>query len=248
MSEVRNDAQTTEQQGGLGPIVQSLDRHDCARLAQLASLLGDAERLSLEGEPIYADRGWDQFHAFSHATVIPTITGMVPQAEPQLDVLYDDCTALSTAFSLDYYLEQIVRTESDSLPKRVTQESDLLDRARDWVAQLQAAGQTTLSSGITRLNSERPVTLTTQSGRPTCAVLDAAYQMQKAENGVDTVVLVHNTNFRGQQIDMQTVLRAVNGSIPFENFANVYMRQRKGALRLAAIQVLSATAQLVEIK
>jgi hypothetical protein len=72
--------------------------------------------------------------------------------------------------------------------------------------------------------------------------------MQKAESGVDTAVLVHNTAFRGQQLDMQAVLQALDGTLPFDNFANIYIRQRKGALRLAAIQVLSAAAQLTEVK
>jgi hypothetical protein len=248
VSEIRTAAHITEQPNQAITDTGILDRHDRTRLLQLSSLISGAGRISLEGEPIYADQGWSHFHAFTHECVIPEMSDMLSHADQVLDVLYDDCTVASIPFSLEYYLERISQTRSDRLALRVNSESDVVERARDWVEQLDARGQTSRRNGITQLSNGREVNLTTQSGRPTCAVLDAVYQMQKAESGVDTAVLVHNTAFRGQQLDMQAVLQALDGTLPFDNFANIYIRQRKGALRLAAIQVLSAAAQLTEVK
>lgn len=228
---------------------QNLMAHDAARLTHFLKLIGEPGRVSLEGEPIYADRAWDQFHAFTYDVVIPEVTDGVTDTEQTLDVLYDDCTVPNTPFSLNYYLKHIANSAAYQLPARTSNESDMLERASEWVFRLKSNGRTRRVAGVERLHdNSRPAALTTQSGRPTCAVLDAVYQMQKAESGVETAILVHSTGFRGQQLDMQAVLRSVNGTMPFENFANIYVRERKGAIRLAAIQVLNASAELTEVQ
>jgi hypothetical protein len=226
----------------------ALEAHDVARLAQVTELISGGRCTSLEGEPIYADRGWDQFHSFTYGVVIPELTNKLENTEQRIDVLYDDCTVAGMPFSLDYYLEHIARTEIDQFSVNVDDESDMLDQANSWVSKLRTSGHTRQSDGVIRLDSERPVALTTVSGRPTCAVLDAVYQTQKAESGVDVAVLAHSTGFRGQQLDMQAVLYRVNEGMPFQYFANLYVRQRNGVLRLAALHILDAAAELTEVR
>lgn len=240
-------------------MAERLQQHDIARLDRLsAKLTGNPQTVSFEGEPLYADQAWNEFHEFSYGTVIPVLIRQASENNrPRLDLLYDEYTVQQLDFSFDHFLGQITQAlhrhlngQSANLSIHTENESYFLDRGEEWIRELRGRGATTQYNGTVELNlpHQRPVNLTTKSGRPACAVLDAVYQTTKAEGGVDVAVLVHNTQFRGQQEDMQTVLLAVGqGTIPFNAFVNVFTRERKGELRLAAIRHLDSNGQVLEI-
>ena len=115
---------------------RTLPMHDAMRLEQFAGLLSSAGRTSLEGEPIYADSEWNQFHAFTHDVVIPEVASKLITAEQRLDVLYDDCTVTSTPFDIKYYLANIANTRAAQLPLHTNNESAMIERGSEWVAQL----------------------------------------------------------------------------------------------------------------
>jgi len=240
-------------------MAERLQQHDMARLDRLSTkITGNPQTVSFEGEPLYADRAWSEFHAFSYGSVIPVLIKQVSDNnKTRLDLLYDECTVQQLNFSFDHFLGQIAQAlnqhingQSGNLPIHTENESYFLDRGEEWIRELRGRGATTQYNGTVELNlpHQRPVSLTTRSGRPACAVLDAVYQTTKSEGGVDIAVLVHNTQFRGQQEDMQAVLFAVGqGTIPFSAFVNVFTRERKGELRLAAIRHLDRSGQVSEI-
>lgn len=238
---------------------ERLQQHDVARLDRLSTkIIGNPQTVSFEGEPLYADRAWSEFHEFSYGTVIPVLIRQVSENNrSRLDLLYDECTVQQLDFSFDHFLRQITQAlnrclneQSVHLPIYTNNESYFLDRGEEWIRELRGRGATVQYNGTVELNlpRQKPVNLTTKSGRPTCAVLDAVYQTTKSEGGVDIAVLVHSTQFRGQQEDMQAVLFAVGkGTIPFNALINVFTRERKGALRLAAIRHLDSNGQVSEI-
>lgn len=240
---------------------ERLQPHDMARLESLSGKIsGETPRtVSFEGEPLYADRSWSEFHEFSYGGVIPVLIRQVSDKhQVRLDVLYDELTTHNQEFSFDHFLDQIAQSLTEyqdqqndpDTPVHTQNESYMLDRGENWITELRGQGLTRQFNGTVELHlpQQRPVTLTTKSGRPACAVLDAVYQTTKSEGGVDVAVLVHNTQFKKQQEEMQAVLLAVGqGTIPFDAFVNVFTRQRKEDFRLAAIRHLDSRGQTSEI-
>jgi hypothetical protein len=240
--------------------VQALHNQDRIKFQNLSAAIGSsasAGAVSFEGEPIYADRAWDDLHDFSYGVVIPALAQELSGQQPRLDVLYDDLTVEDTDFTEDYFLGQItggLATHNGTLRDlsiQTTSERDMFDRAQEWIDELRGRGVTKQLEHSRVLElvvpGQKPVALTARSGRPTCPVLDAVYQKEKAEHGVSTAVLVHNTNFTMQQREMQTILTAVHGELPFDSLVNVFIRERKGALRLAATRQTDKAGQTVEI-
>ena len=238
--------------------LQTIHNHDLARLQNLAALIGSAGTglVSFEGEPLYADRAWDGFHDFSYGTIIPTLAERLADRPHRLDVLYDEYTVSSADFSEDHFLGQISTSLAEhngstrNVPVRTANESDMSGRAHVWVDELRVKGIARALDGVVQLTmpERAPVALTTQLGRPTCAVLDAVYQTSKSDQGISTAVLVHSKNFGGQQRDMQTVMRAIHdGELPFDAFVNVFVRERKGMVRLANIRRTNRDGSVMEI-
>ncbi len=225
---------------------QDLHPHDGDRLRRLVASLGPAALASFEGQPLYANQPWDKYHDFTYS-VISQLAQDIASDRQRLDVLYDDFTVSEAPYALDYYLDHINHVSNGQLASRIEYESAMAERADEWINEFRSSGRTTRSGGIRYLGTEHDTALTTVSGRPTCAVLDAVYQTSKAETGSDTALLVHSTDFRRQQRDMQAVLTAAHGGIPFQSFANIYIRERKGLMRLAGIQVLKACGAAMEI-
>lgn len=239
-------------------MAETLHNQDIVRCQNLGAAIGSSATtgsVSFEGEPIYADRAWNVLHEFSYGVVIPALVQELSAPQQRLDVLYDDFTVENTEFSKDHFLGLIAQSMSshngtlEDVTIQTAHEKDMNDRAQVWIEELRGRGVTRQHGRVSELNvpGDKSVALTARSGRPTCAVLDAVYQTEKSEEGVGTAVLVHSTDFSRQQRDMQAVLTAIHGELPFDSLVNIFVRERKGTLRLAATRQTNRTGQTAEI-
>ena len=85
-----------------------LQRDDALRLQKAATqmLVIGAQTIALEGQPLYADEEWGQFHQFAYAHVIPQLAQFLSAHNVPigLDVLYDEFTTSNNPLNAEHFM------------------------------------------------------------------------------------------------------------------------------------------------
>lgn len=172
---------------------------------------------AIEGAPLYVDQPWNGAHYFAYNEIMPRIKDILGRLFNHSIhlALIDDFTTNShdqDRSSLDRMIHK---------PGQVFFESEFVEEAWDWIKHFQQNGWVFSKQGELWLNCGRLAPLTTKSGRPSCALLDARYQSRK--QSAATNIIIHPSDFSGQQKDMIDILLAMNNPLPF-NLINIFFR------------------------
>ncbi|MEK7622512.1 MAG: hypothetical protein AAB430_01445 [Patescibacteria group bacterium] len=172
---------------------------------------------AIEGTPLYVDQPWNDSHYFAYNEIMPRvkdILGRLFNHSVHL-ALIDDFTTDShdqDRSFLDWMIHK---------PNQVFFESEFIESALNWITHWQQKEKTFNNKGRVWLNSNPAVPLTTESGRPSCELLDALFQNLK--QSMDTNLIIHPTYFTDQQKGMRQILLAINKPLPF-SLINVFFR------------------------
>lgn len=239
-----------------------LTRQEEIRLNKLVDTINfsDNSSISLEGEPLYADRDWNELHTFSYGLLLPNLLTLLAQKNAStttsLDILYDELTVQHNRLSLNTFLTSIFLASErlaefkNSKKLRIFNESEFLDRGQAFIKESVANGLTIKVRGVHELHlkNQAPIPITTQSGRPACVVLDAIYQSCKAQAGTDIAFVNHNVNFSKQQEQMMQILKLMNNSfVPFSNYINIFFRERNNNITLGSIRNYKKDGSILEV-
>lgn len=242
--------------------MQEIQRQDKIRLNKLIDSLSldNTTSVSLEGEPLYADKDWSTFHEFSYGLMLPSLLYLLIEknagTNANFDILYDELTVQNNRFNLDYFLRAIFLANenwaefSDSKRLKTFNESEFLDRGEAFVQESIAKGLTLKINGVRELHlkEQSPIPITTPSGRPACVVLDAIYQSCKAQAGINIAFVNHSVQFRKQQERVLRILTFMHdGSLPFSNFINIFFRERNNNMQLGSIRNYKTDGSSVEV-
>lgn len=186
------------------------ESHLQRRIGQVLEVIPSGATVSLEGPPIYLNQRWGIDQELGYNYLLPMAWDLLLRRGCILEhvVMLDDYTVPEEVEDVEY-LSKI------SLPvSRIEREAAFIPRAEDLLRQING-------KGVQRLDGRR-VVLTTQSGRLTCALLDAAFQETK---GAVFNVVIHPTEFKHEQEDMRAVLLAARGKLP-STFVNIFFKGR----------------------
>ena len=172
---------------------------------------------AIEGTPLYVDQPWNDSHHFAYNEVMPRvkdILGRLFSHQTHLALIDDFTTA-------NYEQDRSFLDRMIHKPNQVFFESEFADLAVNWTLRFQQEGKTFNNKGRVWLISSPAAPLTTESGRPSCELLDALFQNLKQP--VDTNLIIHPSFFAEQQKNMRQILIAINGQLPF-NLINIFFR------------------------
>ncbi len=170
-----------------------------------------ASTVALEGPPIYLDQEWkDTEHGFGYNVGLIEARRILSSRFCRTThyVLLDEYT-VEPRLRPEHYLKQI-QPPID----RVAYESSFAKRAHDIRIQI----------GDRRLKRPdgRPISLTTQSGRIPCVLLDAAFQINKEAANFN--VVIHPIEFKHEQEEVREVMKVLHeGKLPF-TLINIYFK------------------------
>ena len=181
------------------------DHRQVETLQNIVYALPTEGHVALEGTPLYADEPWDERCEFGYNVLLSTLFGILRRMGREVIHigLYDQYTVNTQPYPQDSLTERSV-VDFDS----VALESDMAGSAQASLELFQAFGmaqedrnghQVLSQKGKPRLQASDE----TGDGRFSCAILDAAFQREKA---ADVVMLVHPSEYVRQQDYMRSIL------------------------------------------
>ncbi len=180
------------------------------QVGEILSIIPPGISVTLEGTPIYLDRLWGLDHTLGYNHILGYSREFLLNRGSSVahQVLLDDYTVKPHVDPQEYLLK--IQPPVDS----VVNEGDFVSRAEELIFLIGRRK-------VTRLDG-REVILITQSGRVSCAVLDAAFQETKE---TDFNVLIHPIEFSNEQDETRSILLAARRRLP-STFINIFFKQR----------------------
>lgn len=175
-------------------------------------------QVSIEGPPLYVGQDWSPQHSYGYHHVMPWIKELLSRLGCQSThiALLDDYSG-ETGQDVSL-LENILNP-----PQRLYFESEFAEQAAGFLKTMQTNGHVINIAGQSSLDHGSAVPLLTPSGRPTCELLDACFQLQKLG---DSAIVTHPIEFKRQQAGMRAVLQTINeGELPFE-IINIFTKNQ----------------------
>lgn len=187
-------------------------------VSRVAELVPSGFSVTIEGTPLYAGQPWNESHEFGFNGLLAL----------QISSLRDrGCTPLHIAMVDDYTTGQSVDVsyftrQMRQQPDVTHYESYFAVEAEARLQQLRGARRAMVLRGEFRLMDGSQPRLSVQSGRASCELLDACFQLTK---GSGTHIIIHPTEFVSQQQGMREILYAINGGKLPGNFINIFFKR-----------------------
>ena len=185
---------------------------------RVADLVPSGSLVTIEGTPLYAGQPWDESHEFGFNGLLAL----------QLSLLRDrGYSPLHIAMVDDYTTDQ--ETDVTTFTRQMRQQPDIThfesyfaDEAEARLQHLRDARRTMVLRGELRLMEGSQPRLRVQSGRVSCELLDACFQLTK---GTGIHIIIHPTEFVSQQQGMREILSAINGDKLPGIFINIFFKR-----------------------
>ena len=142
-------------------------------VSRVAELVPVGSQVTVEGTPLYAGQSWDNSHEFGLNVLLPLqIIALCDRAcSPIHVVMIYDFTTGETA-DTDYFVLQMRQP-----PEQVYYESQFAITAEQYIKKLISMRHVTRFNGELHLARGSGPRLTVRSGRASCELLDACFQI-----------------------------------------------------------------------